>query len=95
LIDGAEFEGWEAMLDIIKQRREDKAERKRLEKLGLLPDSEKDRDKERDRKKKNADAATKFPENDRWNMAGSSGIMDIQYSKKGAVREWDMGKEGF
>jgi hypothetical protein len=26
--------------------------------------------------------------------APEPGVMDIQYSKRGAVREWDMGKDG-
>lgn len=84
LIDGADFESWDAMLDIIRQRREDRAERKRLEKLGLLPD------------KKSKDKDVKIGKNsEAWTMEPGAGIMDIKYSKRGAVREWDMGKEGF
>lgn len=86
LIDGPEFESWEAMLDIIRQRREDKAERKRLQRLGLLPDKEKKEKKVKEKIEKSSDA---------WSMDTGTSIMDIQYSKKGAVREWDMGKEGF
>lgn len=41
LIDGSEFERWEAMLEIIRQRREDKAERKRMDRLGISKDKEK------------------------------------------------------
>ncbi|KAI5119707.1 hypothetical protein M0805_001422 [Coniferiporia weirii] len=81
LIDNAEFESWEAMLDIIRQRREDKAEQKRLERLGQLPDKDKGG---KDRKPSEA-----------WTMESGAGIMDIKYNKRGAVREWDMGKEGF
>jgi hypothetical protein len=33
---------------------------------------------------------------DKWDSSGGAGsIMDIEYKKKGSVREWDMGKEGF
>ncbi|TFY52638.1 hypothetical protein EVG20_g10469 [Dentipellis fragilis] len=36
LINNAEFEGWDAMLELIRLRREDRAEKKRLERLGLV-----------------------------------------------------------
>ena len=32
--------------------------------------------------------------NDRW-REGNENIMEIEYNKKGSVREWDMGKQGF
>ena len=66
------------MLEIIRQRREDKAERKRMERLGINKDTEKIG--------KSTEA---------WTMSEGVGVMDIQYNKRGAVREWDMGKEGF
>ena len=80
LIDGAEFEGWEAMLEVVRQRREDRAERKRLERLGLLPS-----DKEKPNKKTLGDSGA-------WTMDTGVSVMDIKYDKRGAVREWDMGK---
>ncbi|KAI0297607.1 hypothetical protein B0F90DRAFT_1819197 [Multifurca ochricompacta] len=70
LINSAEFEGWDAMLELIKQKREDKAERKRLERLGLV--------------EKSTLAS--------WSEGGN-GLMDIEYKKRGSVREWDLGKE--
>ena len=36
LVSDKEYEGWDAMLELIKMRREDKAERKRMERLGLI-----------------------------------------------------------
>lgn len=80
LIDGAEFEGWEAMLEIVRQRREDRAERKRLERLGILPD-----DKGKKEKKTLQDSGA-------WTMDAGVSVLDIKYNKRGAVREWDMGK---
>lgn len=85
LIEGTEFEGWEAMLDIIRQRREDKLERKRLERQGLL--IEKGSSKKIVIKGEMASSSA-------WKGEGTS-MMDIQYSKRGSVREWDMGKQGF
>ncbi|KAI0030148.1 hypothetical protein K488DRAFT_72420 [Vararia minispora EC-137] len=38
LVQGPEFDGWDAMLELIRARREDKAERKRLERLGVVVD---------------------------------------------------------
>lgn len=81
LIDDADFAGWDAMLEVIRQRREYKAEKKSLERWGG------GKDKDKDKSKKGADTAS-------WSEAGSS-VMDIQYKKRGAVREWDLGKESF
>lgn len=99
LIDNAEYEGWDVMLELIKQRRADKTERKRLEKLGLLEpakSSKKDKGKERDKDKdKKRTEEMGKASGDRWALEGGSGLMDIKYEKKGTVREWDMGKAGF
>lgn len=84
LIDNAEFEGWDAMLELIRARREDKEEKKRLERMGLGTKKGKD-------KKSKVDVGAV---NDRW-KGGNENIMDIEYKKKGSVREWDLGKEGF
>jgi hypothetical protein len=85
LIPDESFAGWDAMLDLLKQRRADKEEKKRLER------SEKSKDK-KGKKKIGAE----------WGKAGlladeSTGgegdLMRMVYKKKGAVREWDLGKE--
>lgn len=86
LIDNAEFEGWDAMLELIRNRREDKEEKKRMERLGILP-------KEKS-KKKSTTTFTAAGVSDRWGTEAVS-VMDIEYKKKGSVREWDLGKEGF
>jgi len=80
-VSDAEFEGWDAMLELIRQRREDKAEKKRLERLGISQDKV---------NKKGTDSVVA----DRW-ASGGDNIMDIEYKKRGTVREWDLGKEGF
>ncbi|KAI0706161.1 hypothetical protein BC835DRAFT_1302530 [Cytidiella melzeri] len=79
LISDAEFAGWDAMLELIRQRREDKEERKRLERWGV------GKDQDTDKKKKKVVEATE----------NTVDIMAIEYKKRGAVREWDLGKEGF
>ncbi|KAG2070882.1 hypothetical protein BDR04DRAFT_1231377 [Suillus decipiens] len=81
LVSDAEFEGWDAMLELIRQRREDKAEKKRLERLGISKHKV---------DKKGTDSGIA----DRW-ASGGDNIMDIEYKKRGTVREWDLGKEGF
>ncbi|KAJ3877880.1 hypothetical protein F5051DRAFT_329006, partial [Lentinula edodes] len=91
LIDSAEFEGWDTMLDLIRIRREDKAEKKRLERMGLSKDEV--------RKTMFGDpnavgTASGGSVSDRWAGEGVS-AMNIQYNKRGSVREWDMGKESF
>jgi hypothetical protein len=83
LISGADFEGWEAMLEVMRLRREDKAEKKRLERLGLLPSKD----------KKKAVVNSSAAVSERWNGEGIN-AMKFEYNKKGTVREWDLGKEG-
>lgn len=77
LINDVEFEGWDAMLELIKLRRQDKEERKRLERLGLLD--------KKDKKGKGKDKAK--------NIFESANLLDIEYKKRGSVREWDLGKK--
>ncbi|KAH7915757.1 hypothetical protein BJ138DRAFT_1076870 [Hygrophoropsis aurantiaca] len=86
LISDAEFAGWDAMLELLRQRREDKEEKKRMERLGI------GKDKSSSKAKKKADDLPSA--SDRWTSGGDS-IMDIEYKKRGSVREWDLGKEGF
>lgn len=78
LINDAEFAGWDAMLELIRQRREDKEEKKRLERWGI------GKDKGKEAKSKSTPVASDTVD-----------IMSIEYKKRGAVREWDLGKEGF
>lgn len=86
LIDNAEFEGWDAMLELIRIRREDKEEKKMMERLGLTKDKAKV-------KKAGTATASSGTVSDRWGEGVN--IMEIEYKKKGTVREWDLGKEGF
>jgi hypothetical protein len=84
LINNAEFEGWDAMLELIRVRREDKEEKKRLDRLGLS--------KEKVKVKKNVPISSSAAVADRWSSEGVS-VLDIEYKKRGSVREWDVGKE--
>ena len=84
LINNAEFEGWDAMLELIRVRREDKEEKKRLDRLGLS--------KEKVKVKKNVPISSSAAVADRWRSEGVS-VLDIEYKKRGSVREWDVGKE--
>jgi len=86
LIDNSEFEGWDAMLELIRIRRVDREEQKTLERLGLGK-TKKDKDK-KDKKWKGLEVETV---NDRW-REDSQSIMEIEYKKRGSVREWDLGK---
>lgn len=78
LISDAEFAGWDAMLEVIRRRREDKEDKKRLERVGT------GKDKSKDSKKSRLEGTSE-----------ATDIMSIEYKKRGAVREWDLGKEGF
>ena len=87
LVNNAEFEGWDAMLELIKQRRVDKAERKRL---GVGEKSGKEKKKSKSKIAGIGVAGTLAG----WSESeGGNGLMDIEYKKRGSVREWDLGKE--
>ncbi|KAH8997183.1 hypothetical protein EDB86DRAFT_933769 [Lactarius hatsudake] len=88
LVNNAEFEGWDAMLELIKQRRTDKTERKRLERLGLVEKSGKEKKKSKSKIAEMGVAGTLAG----WSEGGNA-LMDIEYKKRGSVREWDLGKE--
>jgi len=79
LISDAEFEGWDAMLRLIQLRRQDKEDKKVLDRAGIPA------------KRSNSGAIVA----DRLDADTGHSIMNLEYKKKGTVREWDMGKEGF
>jgi len=90
LIPAEEFEGWDTMLELIKQRRQDKAERTRQEYL-LDTDTKK---KKKKKSEKGLELAWQSVEKKRQVLSEQEpGMMDIRYQRKGSVREWDMGKE--
>ncbi|KAL4250314.1 hypothetical protein ABKN59_003171 [Abortiporus biennis] len=79
LIPDADYEGWDAMLELIRLRREDKLDKKRGGSVGLgMTSSKKDKDRV----------------GEKWE-SGNADILNIEYKKRGSVREWDLGKEGF
>lgn len=84
LINNAEFESWDRMLELVRLRREDREDRKLLEKLGLRKDKDKSG-------KKGSESVSKSSTSERWGRGGED-IMEIEYKKRGATREWDMGK---
>ncbi|KAF9260864.1 hypothetical protein L218DRAFT_1079099 [Marasmius fiardii PR-910] len=94
LINNAEFEGWDAMLELLRVRREDKAEKKRLERMGLSKDEIKQTMYGTTTAVAGESSGSSSGVRDRWNTEGTS-VMDIQYNKRGTVREWDMGKADF
>lgn len=77
-INDSEYTGWDAMLELLRQRREDKEEKARLEKLGF---SSREIKLEQLKKRKGGETS------------GGDSIMEIEYKKQGSVREWDLGKE--
>lgn len=91
LVSNAEFEGWDAMLDLIKQRRADKAERKRL---GVVEKSGKEKKSSKSSSKSKIAGIGVAGTLAGWSSeGGGNGLMDIEYKKRGSVREWDLGKE--
>ena len=99
LINDAEYDGWDAMLALVRQRQQDREDRKALERMGLIS---KDKEKKKGRSSKLVSGAGAASVGVAVSSAGAAArwgeevsIMDIEYTKKGAVREWDLGKEGF
>jgi len=87
LIPAEDFEGWDAMLELIELRRQDKAEKKRS---GLLDINDARKKKKSDRP---LELAWEAVEKKRQALSEKEpGVMDIRYQTKGSVREWDMGK---
>jgi hypothetical protein len=89
LINDAEYDGWDHMLELIRIRQQDKEDKKALERLGLSSKEIKER-----KKSTTAAPGTSAEAAARWGGEGAN-VMDIEYSKRGAVREWDLGKAGF
>jgi hypothetical protein len=88
LVNNSEFEGWDAMLELIKQKRLDKAERKRV---GVVEKSGKEKKSKSKSKIAGIGVAGTLAG---WSEVGSGNeLMDIEYKKRGSVREWDLGKE--
>ena len=87
----AEYDGWDAMLALVRQRQQDREDRRALERMGLAG---KDKDKEKKSKSKTSTLKTTTGPATLYGEENAS-IMDIAYTKQGAVREWDLGKEGF
>jgi hypothetical protein len=88
LINNVEFEGWDVMLNLIRKRQADKAERNEPEWFGLV---------EKSRKKKSNSNIVGLCIAGRWlsclRVAIVTRVMDIEYKKRGSVREKDLGKE--
>ncbi|CAG8757648.1 16271_t:CDS:1, partial [Acaulospora colombiana] len=73
------FDNWDYMLQVVRQRREEKEEKKRLEKLYGSDSSS---------KKKKAKST-----NENMVSGEMAELLSMQYTKRGAVREWDEGKK--
>ena len=99
LINEAEYDGWDAMLELLRQRQRDKEEKKMLERMGISTSSSSSSSKDKKKKSSSASASaavglSSAAAASRWGDETAS-IMDIEYTRRGAVREWDLGKEGF
>ena len=77
LIPPEAFDNWDMMLEIVRVRREEKEERKRLEKLHRSGSSSKSKET----------AVVLLPKGE------TEDLLSIQYTKRGGVREWDEGKK--
>jgi hypothetical protein len=74
LIDESQYEGWDAMLELLRLRRLDKQEKQRTAW---------------------SKGSKKGGSDDKWTTSSTPSLLEIEYKKKGTVREWDLGKEAF
>lgn len=98
LIAEGAFDTWDRMLDVVKARKEDKKEKELREKLERKAERDrirKEREGRRKRKRRHGSVSGSSSEDDEVEPRydPSSGLMDMQYAKKGKTREWDLGKE--
>lgn len=94
LIGEGAFDGWNRMLEVVKERKEVRKEREKREKEGRREERERRR-KER-RRRRGEEASGSESEEERGNGNGAAGLLSagFDYAKKGAEREWDRGKMG-
>ncbi|KAG9005482.1 hypothetical protein FRB90_010369 [Tulasnella sp. 427] len=90
LIPEGAFDHWNVMLELVKQRKEDK-ERKRREKEFAKEE------KKKKKKRKHKDESDEEEEDERARRIRlgleQPTALDVKYIKRGAMREWDVGKE--
>ncbi|CAE6415405.1 unnamed protein product [Rhizoctonia solani] len=86
LLEGAQWDGWEGMLELMKLRAQDKEEKKRRER----DDREKDKF---DRKRAKEKGVSSLGSSAIPDSTEGVGLMDIKYKKRGAMKEWDLAKE--
>lgn len=83
LIGEGAFEGWDRMLGVLKERKEERKDRERREKEMRHEERERVR---RERKRRKEGASPEVVER-------TKGLMEVEgYAKRGGVREWDQGK---
>lgn len=93
LIASGAYEGWDKMLNLVKERKEEKEARKERERREKdVRKAERDkvrRGREKKKRRRSGDSASSDSESDQQGkvMMGMTG-----YAKKGGTREWDQGK---
>ncbi|KAF7303142.1 hypothetical protein MKEN_01277900 [Mycena kentingensis (nom. inval.)] len=87
LINNEEYIGWDAMLELIRQRAQDKTDKKHK---GTSSSSSKTKVSTM-RPTSTSVSTSKLASGSAWGGENAS-IMNIEYKKRGTVREWDMGK---
>lgn len=89
LIGEGSFDSWDKMLNVMKERKEEK----RLRELRDKEERRKDRErKRRERRRKRGESVSSSSSSESEKGDGK-GMMGIKYEKQGATREWDRGKE--
>lgn len=109
LIADGGFDGWDRMLSVVRDRKEDKKLREQREKEERRRErdrSRREREDKRRKRRKKRDRGDSGSEDSREDSGGDDGgrptsardkvvgdgLMGVQYAKRGATREWDMGK---
>lgn len=102
LVADGGFDGWDTMLSVVKDRKEEKKAREAREKELRRREREKIREereekrRRKDRRKKGRSSGSESesprPATESRRTAAGDGLLGVEYASKGSTREWDMGK---
>lgn len=92
------FDSWDRMLDMVKARKEDKKEREAREKAERKAERERVRRERDERRRKRRKGSASSEASSDEDVVGprydaKTGLMEMNYGRKGKTREWDLGKE--
>ena len=104
LIADGGFDGWDKMLSVVRERKEERKAREQREKAERKEARERIRRERKDKRRRKVNRGDEVESESEEDMDGGrptsardkdvgDTFMGVQYVKKGATREWDLGKD--